>query len=178
MTELHDALEQIRRIRADVARSRVYRGYRAAPTAATGLLAIFAALLQPWLVSDAESYVALWTACAMAATAVVGSSILAHPSPNTREAIGRLAWPLVAGAAVTVALTGEAPALLPGLWQIFFALGLFASLRVLPRAMFLVALFYLLSGTLVLGSMDPVAMGVPFGVGQLSAAFILFRHHG
>ena len=178
MSDLHDALDQIREIRAGVARSRVFRGYRAVPTAMTGLLAVATAWAQPWLAGDAVSYVVLWSTCALLAMGVAGSSMWAHPSPNTSQAIGRLAWPLLAGALVTGVLLESAPQLLPGLWQIFFALALFASLHLLPRGMIFVAIFYVISGTVVLGSTAPEAMGIPFGVGQLTAAWILYRHHG
>jgi len=178
MRDLHDALEQIREIRAGVARSRLYRGYRAGPTALTGCLAALAALLQTRVAGDPAAYLALWTGCAAASAAVVGASMLAAPSPRTREALTRLAWPVVAGALVTAALHESAPQLLPGLWQVFFALALFASLPLLPRPMVLVALFYLACGLLVLGSTAPASMGIPFATGQFAAALILHRHHG
>ena len=39
-----------------------------------------------------------------------------------------------------------------------------------------VALFYLASGVLVLGSSSPASMGVPFAIGQTAAAYVLYRH--
>ena len=183
MSELHDALDQIRAIRSELTRSRLFRGYRAVPTAITGGLAALCAALQPLFVQGADSYLALWTACALTSMAVVGASMLARPSPRTRDALARLAWPLLAGALVTAVLRESAPGLLPGLWQIFFALALFASLPLLPRGMFLVALFYLASGLLLLGStasasMGPASMGVPFATGQCAAALLLRRRDG
>jgi hypothetical protein len=103
--------------------------------------------------------------------------MLACPSPRTRDALGRLAGPLAAGALLTIALGERAPELLPGLWQVCFALALFAVRPLLPREITLVAAFYLVSGVLVLGSTSPAAMGVPFAVGQTAAAVVLrFRH--
>ena len=190
MHDLDDALEQIREIRAGVASSRLYRGYRALPTAATGACAALTAVIQPMVVpagtSGAGAYIALWGACALVSLIIAGASMVAHPSPNTREAISKLAWPLLAGALVTAVLFESAPAVLlgvlPGLWQIFFALALFASSRLLPKAMLWVASFYLASGALVLlagpRAWAPACMGVPFFFGQLTAAWILQRHHG
>jgi hypothetical protein len=89
---------------------------------------------------------------------------------------------LVAGAAVTLALVGTAPRelwLLPGLWQIFYGLGIFASCRFLPRQMFAVGLWFLATGTLVLAmgsggrALSPWEMGFPFGIGQLLIAAVL-----
>ena len=70
--------------------------------------------------------------------------------------------------------------LLPGIWQILFSLGIFASYRLLPRATFGVALFYLVAGVVCLatargnGALSPWAMGIPFGFGQLYAAAVLY----
>ncbi len=74
--------------------------------------------------------------------------------------------------------------MLPGLWQIFFSLGIFASCRLLARATFWVAVFYLGTGLTVLAlargeaALSPWAMGLPFGVGQLLAAAVLYQHTG
>jgi hypothetical protein len=88
---------------------------------------------------------------------------------------------MAAGGLVTPVLaTPEHAWLLPGLWQVLFGLGIFASYRLLPPATFWVALFYLLAGVVCLliargeAALTPWAMGVPFGVGQLLAAGVLY----
>jgi hypothetical protein len=69
--------------------------------------------------------------------------------------------------------------MLPGLWQIMFSLGVFASCRFLPRQMVGVAVWYLVCGlsSIVLQSdhksVSPWIMGVPFGLGQLGVAGVL-----
>src|ERR1043165_7657454 len=73
--------------------------------------------------------------------------------------------------------------LLPGLWQIVFSLGVFASSRALPRGMFAVGVWYLAVGlaTLALAGSAPfaaLAMAIPFGVGQFLMALVLFRATG
>jgi hypothetical protein len=74
--------------------------------------------------------------------------------------------------------------MLPGLWQILFSLGVFASCRSLPRPMIAVALWYLGSGigclALANGSdgLSPWLMGVPFFGGQLLAAALLKQTSG
>ena len=74
--------------------------------------------------------------------------------------------------------------MLPGLWQIFVALGLFAAVRCLPRAVMLAGAWYLLAGTavLILASEDealsPWLMGLPFGAGQLLMAAALHFAEG
>ncbi len=70
--------------------------------------------------------------------------------------------------------------MLPGLWSVLFSLGVFASYRLLPRATFWVAVWYLAAGAACLAwaqadaALSPWAMGVPFGVGQSVAAAILY----
>jgi hypothetical protein len=67
----------------------------------------------------------------------------------------------------------------PGLWQIVFGLGVFASRRSLPPAMFVVGVWYLATGLAVLAfageahGFAPWAMAAPFGVGQLLMAAVM-----
>ncbi|MCU0704184.1 MAG: hypothetical protein MUF18_09445 [Fimbriiglobus sp.] len=193
--ELRDALSQIAEIRARVAAAERFRGYRAGPVAVTGLVAVVAAALQPLLVPDpAERVTAwlwLWLGTAAVAGAVAGSGIwLRHRRTSdrlTKEltwlAVGQFAPCLVAGAVTTVAVMRFAPqsaALLPGLWQVFFSLGVFASFRLLPPAVAAVGVLYLAAGAVNLGlaagphALAPLAMGLPFGLGQLLTAAVLY----
>jgi len=64
----------------------------------------------------------------------------------TKLAVGQFVPCIAAGALVTFAIVGYAREqlwLLPGLWQILFGLGVFASYRLLPRSIFWVAVLYL-----------------------------------
>jgi hypothetical protein len=68
--------------------------------------------------------------------------------------------------------------MLPGLWQITFSLGVFASCRFLPRPMVAAGAWYLLTGlfSIALGdarALSPWTMGTAYGVGQLLVAAIL-----
>jgi hypothetical protein len=89
---------------------------------------------------------------------------------------------VVIGILLTVVLVSTAPQqlwMLPGLWQLLFSLGIFASCRFLPRPMFAVGLWYLTAGLICLalasaaGTLSPWYMGVPFGIGQLLVAAVL-----
>jgi hypothetical protein len=193
--ELREALTQIAEIRRQMAKSDVFRGYRSAPVALSGLLALAAALAQPYVVADPADDIAtfLWLWISMAVASVVAVLVemgvrmawtqdRTHLEP-TRLALEQFLPSVIAGVLVTVVLARQAPAsiaLLPGLWQIIFSLGMFASARLLPRPIFAVAAFYLVSGIFVLVwahdgfSLSPWCMGVPFAVGQLSAAAILY----
>jgi hypothetical protein len=83
---------------------------------------------------------------------------------------------------LTVVLMRVAPHddwMLPGLWQLMFSLGIFASCRFLPRQMIAVAVWYLACGLICLvqqseaKAISPWIMGIPFGVGQLGVAVVL-----
>jgi len=72
----------------------------------------------------------------------------------------------------------------PGLWQVIFSLGFLASCRSLPRPMYAVGVWYLAAGLTCLAlaggahSLSPWAMAVPFGIGQLLMAAILYQCTG
>jgi hypothetical protein len=108
-------------------------------------------------------------------------------TPMTREltwlALEQFCPALMAGALLTVVLVRSAPEslwMLPGLWQIVFSLGIFASCRLLPRPIFWVAVFYLGTGLAVLAvsngesALSPWSMGIPYGAGQFLAAVVLY----
>jgi hypothetical protein len=74
--------------------------------------------------------------------------------------------------------------LLPGLWQILVSLGIFASVRSLPRTVALAGAWYFISGfaVVVLASrthtLSPWTMGLPFVIGQSVMAGILYFASG
>jgi uncharacterized membrane protein YhhN len=74
--------------------------------------------------------------------------------------------------------------MLPGLWQIIFSLGFFASCRTLPRPMFVAAIWYLGAGLGCLAfagdahAFSPWAMALPFAIGQFYLAVVLYLDAG
>jgi hypothetical protein len=201
--ELREALTQITEIRLQLARTEVFRGYRAMPVAFSGVVALLAAVIQAATIADpmlqVGPYLALWIGAAVISGMAAGLEMVVRArnagSPMTRE-LTRLALEqfcpcLLAGALLTIVLVRTAPSslwMLPGLWQVVYSLGIFASCRLLPRATFWVAVFYLGTGLAVLSlghdgaALSPWSMGLPFGAGQLLAAAVLYstleRDHG
>ena len=194
--ELREAMTQISEIRQQIARTEVFRGYRALPVAFSGGLALLAATIQSVAIRDPGeetwAYLGLWIGTAIVSALVaLGEMTWRRDPPGAwlrREitwlAIEQFVPCLAAGSLLTIVLVRSAPAslwMLPGLWQILFSLGIFASCRLLPRATFGVALFYLVAGLacLTLSSrgwaLNPWLMGIPFGAGQFFAAGILYR---
>ena len=198
MKDLDKALADITAIRSQLARGTEFRGYGPVTVAATGLLALLAAALQALLLPDAAantfSYLMLWTGMAAFAVVITGAEMIAR----TRRIHGGFADEMlyaaveqfipagVAGLLLTVVLYRFAPQglwMLPGLWQVIFSLGVFASRASLPRGMFAVGVWYLVAGlvTLAFGASTPfsaLAMALPFGIGQMLMAFVIWRATG
>ena len=191
--ELREALNQVAEIRQRMAEAELFRGYRAVPVALSGFLAFAAGWLQPLFVTGGEGldYVLFWgTVAALSLGASVAAMWLrdrlarAQESRTaTRTGVAPLIPSLVAGACVTVVLvrlTPDAVWMLPGLWQLFYSQGLFASCRTLPRPVYAVPSFYMLAGLCTLcfargpHALAPLAMALPYGIGQLLAAATLY----
>jgi hypothetical protein len=193
--DLQEALTQISEIRQHVARTETFRGYQAAPVAFSGLLACLDALIQQRYIPDPAqnmgSYLTLWVGSAILSMIVTGIAIVFYckqsTSPLTRTntivTVGQFFPSVVAGGLVTFLFYQRIPDalwMLPGFWCIFFSLGIFASFRLLPKATFWVGVHYMVCGVLcLLWARDeyaffPWAMGVPFGMGQILSAAILY----
>jgi hypothetical protein len=195
MKDLERALADIAEIRTQVARGSEFRGYGPMTVAATAVLAIAAGIAQgAWLPkAEAEivSYLVLWIATAIVCVILVGTEMVARTrrmhsgiaDEMIHAATEQLIPAGVAGALLTFILFRSAPQslwMLPGLWQIIFSLGFIASCRSLPKPMFAVGVWYLASGlacvTYANGehALSPWAMALPFAVGQLAMAAILY----
>lgn len=193
MDNLEKALVDIGNIRRQVARTTQFRGYGPATLVATGALAMGAAWLQSRLFPDPSAafggYLRLWITTAILSAAIAGAQMVTrsrriHSSLSNQmilEAVTQFLPALGAGLCVTVMVArfaASADWLLPGLWQVFFALGIFASCRVLPRLMLVPATWYLLAGAVAVAggpshALSPWTMGVGFGAGQAIVAAVL-----
>lgn len=213
---VHDALSQIADIRQQVARAQSFRGYRAATTAFTGVMAILTAGLQAMLLPEPhvkavvevaeasvsrygpvapgdfriDHYLYLWFIAAMVSLAVVGAEMWVRVRKSdsdlqrdlTAAAVEQFVPALVAGLLLTIVIVQfafDSAWLLPGLWMILFAMGVFASRRVLPRFASVIAGFYLMAGLVVIAlqkeaGLHAWTMGAVFGIGQTAAAGMLW----
>jgi hypothetical protein len=197
--DLHKALADIDAIKKQVARGTQFRGYGPVTIAITGLLSLLAAVVQAlWLANPREQlteYLTIWLGTAVLSVALIGAETVTRSRRLHSElademihsAIEQLVPVGVAGALLTFVLLRFAPDtlwLMPGLWQILFSLGIFASCRFLPRALFAAGAWYLCSGLVCIaiaaagGGWSPWLMGVPFGFGQLMMAAILYYSLG
>jgi hypothetical protein len=128
---------------------------------------------------------------AIASLAIVGTEIVQRYRKSdssleqelTISAIEQFLPAIVVGGLTALVICNSAPAeiwMLPGLWAMFFALGLFASRRLLPGPIIYVAAFYALCGLCCIAfsggklAFSPWLMGGTFGIGQSAAAVVLY----
>lgn len=194
MLDLDRALTDIRAMRSQIARGTEFRGYGPAAFAASGALAVAAALAQSWWIEDPaaaiDAWLGLWTVAAALSAIIIGTDVVTRSrrvhsglaDEMIQAAAEQLLPALVAGALLTFVILRFAPHslwMLPGLWQVVLSLGIFASCRSLPAPMIAVAVWYLAAGLACLAlaggenAFSPWAMGLPFGVGQFIAAALI-----
>jgi hypothetical protein len=193
--ELHEALSQISEIRQTMAKAAVFRGYRSATAAFSGCVAVAAACAQalwvPQPYFNTRGYLTVWLAAALLSVGAAATEMIAR-CVRSRSALQRemalsaaeqFIPSLVGGALLTFVMVKYAYPeiwLLPGLWAILFSLGVFASRRVLPKAVALVGGYYLLAGLVCIAVTDgrtafsPWTMGLIFAPGQFLAAGVLW----
>ena len=194
MTDLTQALAEISEIRAQVARGTQFRGYGPASTAVSGTLALIVAGAQAlWMKEggrDVLPFLAVWVATAAVSVALAAFETIVRSrrvhsgfaAEMIQSAVEQFLPATIVGLLLTGVMLLAAPKemwMLPGLWELIFSLGVFASCRFLPRQMFAVGLWYLVCGLTCLmmasgpRTLSPWEMGIPFGVGQLLVAAVL-----
>lgn len=197
MSDLRRALGDIHAIRKQVADRTEFRGYGPAAMVCAALFAVTAAMVQPHVVPDAAHmpvrYLSVWFVAAVLSLSVSAVTVYTRSrrmhsglsDEMIRMAAQQFVPSLLAGLMVTLVLVFMVPQvvwMLPGLWQVIFSLGVFASCRSLPRAMFAPACLFLATGVAAMAigdarALQPWVMGVPFALGQLMIAAVL-RFYG
>ena len=200
MKELQQALSEIHSIRNQVARGTEFRGYGPASIAASGILALLVAAMQKlWMTkpgkADLAIWLGVWAGTAAVSVFLTGVETFARSRrvhvglarEMVQSAVAQFLPAIMVGFLLMVVMMRVAPAecwMLPGLWELIFSLGVFASCRFLPRQMFAVGVWYLAAGLFCLAAasvtrtLSPWAMGIPFGVGQLLVAAVLRYGYG
>ncbi len=192
-------------IRSQLSRAATFRGYRMLTVGASGCVGLITAALQSRLVPQpAEQplqFVELWCAAALLCLLSAGIDLLMDVRRSdsrltltlTKQAVIHFLPTVVLGGGVTIAVlardlpsTVTAVSLLPGIWALLFSLGSFASAPVLPRVAVLSGCWYGIAGLLAVlwhdRALEPLCMGLIFGVGQLLTMLWLCvfmeRRHG
>lgn len=184
--DVEDALARLSDIHAQVARGAIFRGYRAIPAAAMGVVALVGAAIEVAAFADLGAAEHAWYWLGVAALcATIGAVDMwctrrSLPVRTVSTAVAQLVPSLVVGL-VLGALLWDRAEILPGVWTMVFGLGVLASRPYLPRAILGVSLFYVVAGiAMAFAAKDgavvsPWAMGLTFFVGQLVAASALHR---
>ncbi|MDH5556729.1 MAG: hypothetical protein OEZ03_05215 [Alphaproteobacteria bacterium] len=199
MRDVDRALADIANIRSQLAVGTMFRGFGPAVMAVTGLLSIVTAGVQSiWsetLAADPLILLGGWVATAVVCAALIVAEMLARSRRHHGGLADAMIWNAIqhflpagfAGGSVALVLARFAPDslwLLPGLWQVLVALGIFASVRTLPPLIILVAAWYFVAGIAVLivagldRGLSPWMMGLPFAAGQFMMATILYFASG
>jgi hypothetical protein len=195
MHDLDKALADIGAIRNQIAAGTAFRGYGPAAMVATGCVALTTAVLQfAWLDDPTGHPLAFlfgWVAAALLSSALIWIEMQARSRRHhsgladvmIHQAVEQFLPAGVAGLLLAVMLwkfVPEALWMLPGLWQVLVSLGIFASVRSLPRPVALAGAWYFVAGFTVLllasqsHTLSPWAMGLPFAIGQSLMAAIFY----
>jgi hypothetical protein len=199
MKELQQALSEIHSIRNQVAQGTEFRGYGPASIAASGVLALLVAAAQTqWMAKPRANltvWLGIWGGTAVISMFLTGVETFARSRrvhvgfarEMVQSAVAQFLPAVMVGFLLTIVMmrvAAEECWMLPGLWELIFSLGVFASCRFLPRLMFGVGVWYLGAGIFCLAAasttrtLSPWAMGIPFGVGQLLVAAVLRFGYG
>lgn len=199
MRDLDKALADILAIRNQIAAGTAFRGYGPTAIAGTGGVALAVTILQSLFLDDPTreplAFFAGWAAAALISGAMIWVEMVARSRRHhsgladamLHQAVEQFLPAGAAGALLAVVFWKYAPEaswLLPGLWQILVGLGLFASIRSLPRTIACAGGWYFVAGftVLVLASEDhalsPWTMGLPFVFGQFFMAALLYFASG
>ena len=187
MNDVEAALNDIARIREQLAASTRFQGFAPPIVAATGGMAL---ALAAWQSAAGEHSLFAWVVLAAVSALLIGTEAIVRARKLHRSMADRLLSATLqrflptamAGAILGLVVLTKAPEFspfLPGTWQLLMGIGIFAVQGSLPRNIVLAAAFYFLCGTICLALANEAAvpvpwlMGLPFGIGQLLVAVLL-----
>src|SRR5579859_3911115 len=194
MSDLDKALADIFVIRSQIAAGTAFRGYGPAAVAVTGGLALMTMLMQLLWLDDPTAhplpFFSIWAATAGVSATLIWIEMRARSRRHHSGLADAMIFQAVeqflpagaAGAAFAAVLWLFAPEtlwLLPGLWQVLVAIGIFASVRTLPSTVAIAGAWYFVAGFTVLllaaqsHALSPWTMGMPFVLGQVLLAALL-----
>jgi hypothetical protein len=198
VSDLQRALADLETIRRQVARQTRFLGLGSTAIAGTAAIALVTGFAQDfWLDGrqDPPAFFIVWIGVAVLCVSVLGLEIYQRSRRHHRGLSDAMVLQAAeaflpvggAGACLALVIARFAPDqvwMLPGLWQIFVGLGLFASMRILPWQASLVGGGYVLTGLCVIALssqqhlLSPALMSIPFAVGQGALAVIMHRYAG
>ncbi len=199
MRDLDKALADIIAISSQLAAGTAFAGYGPAAIAATSVVALVTAAAQYFLLGDPShhplTFLFGWALAALLSGAIILTEMIARSRRRhsgladamIHQAVEQFLPSAIAGVLLAMVLWKFAPEslwLLPGLWQVLVSLGVFASVRSLPRTVAIAGARYFVAGFVVLliasgtHALSPWTMGLPFVIGQALMATILYFASG
>jgi len=199
MRDLDKALADIIAIRSQLAAGTAFAGYGPAAIAATSVVALVTAVLQYFFLGDPThhplTFLFGWAIAALLSAAMILTEMIARSRRRhsgladamIHQAVEQFLPSAVAGVLLAMVLWKfaiESLWLLPGLWQVLVSLGVFASVRSLPRSVAIAGAWYFVAGFVVLliasqnHALSPWTMGLPFVIGQALMATVIYFASG
>ena len=187
---LHDALQTVRTLRRSLLQKERFKGWSGPTRLLSGSLALIAAVIlqQGWLPQNNRIHLLVWGVVFLTAMLLnVGALIywflndkMIERDATRLKPILDVIPPLAVGALFTLMLILRRdfdP--LFGVWMSMFGLTNLASRYVLPSAISIVGIFYILAGALCLllpgiTFLQPMAMGLVFCAGEWAGGTILY----
>ena len=190
--DIDDAVEQISEIHKHLAKSEIFYGYKPKAVMSVGIIAFMLAVFQSWVViplNDSIFLIQWLIAAAVIIIFMAGNIIYNYLKHGSNFEIHQMSKvliqfvpSLVGGSIITAvffSIESSAMVFLPGIWAVFFGLGIFSMRPYLPGMIGLLTLYYFISGAALLClvrynlSFSPWGLGLTFGFGHLFAALIL-----
>ena len=187
---VQDALEQVKQLQQVIVDRLRFTGFSGPTRAISGTLALACAavMASPFYPQTTEAHLIGWLSVLAVALALNTGALIywfitnAEVNRDARRLgpVLDILPPLAVGALLTVSLTlHNQHEYLFGMWMCMFGLTNLASRHVLPRAICLVGIFYILCGGLWLFTpnasfFNPWMMGLVFCVGEITGGIILY----
>jgi hypothetical protein len=195
MMEVSRALADLEEVRSRLVAVQRFRGWSGGAAIMSGSAALtigiyqFFALPYPISSIDASRFVTMWIACLIFALVINYGAIILWLARNWTlrarcelRTVGMTIAPAIAtGGVLTAALINRhLDGMLPGVWCVCYAMGLFASRAMVPRGVLAVAALFGAAGTALLFAQDVSAlrwwvMPATFGVGQFLIGLLVLR---
>lgn len=189
---VHDALRQVRELKLRVLDSQMFTGYSGRVRAVAGGASLLAAVImsRSGFPATARAHLVGWgvvlavAVIANYAALIVWFVTTSGPRRDVRRLMPTVDAlpPLAVGAILSVVMVRQGMVdLLPGTWMCLYGLTNLASRRVLPKAMWLVGLYYIACGVVLFVTpgftfTNPWPMGIAFCVGEVVGGFIFHRN--
>ena len=189
---VHDALRQVRELKLRVLDSQMFTGYSGRVRAVGGAAAFLAALImsRPGFPATGRAHLIGWGLVLLVAVVANYAALIvwfvttSGPHRDMRRLMPTVDAlpPLAVGAILSLVLLRHGLIdLLPGTWMCLYGLTNLASRRVLPKAIWLVGLYYVVCGVVLFVTpgftfTNPWPMGIAFCVGEVVGGFIFHRN--